>query len=177
MTEVWSDGGCQQGRVCCPALLSCTSWRYLPDSSAHPRWVRALPWRYFKSFSHDQLVFKLVEPSTSPQLFCSAFADHCLCPGLGPSPFSTCLVVLLLWTGPSHLRCLLLFCFALSLSVSILARSACTRWLSCHLLLHHACHPATLVPNLMCSSNVTWPLQCWPWEPVQIAAISTTLRL
>ena len=66
-----------------------------------------MPRRYFKSFSHGQLVSKLAEPSTSPQWFCSDFAaDCCLCPGLDPSPLST--ASLFCYCGPTslfHLRC------------------------------------------------------------------------
>lgn len=82
---------------------------------------------YFKSLSYDWLIPKLIEPSTSPQLFCPAFDDYLLCPGLGPQPLSTCLVILLLWTGSD-----IYFCSA-SLFPSqfpSFPASASPRWLS-----------------------------------------------
>lgn len=116
----------------------------------------------------------------SHQPHCNCFAQPLLtiASALGwvPHPFTPAL--LFCYCGRAPPISDVYFCSASHFpSVSILARSARTRWPSWHLLWHHACHPATLVPNLMCSSNVTWPLPCGPWEPVQIAAISTTLRL
>lgn len=66
-----------------------------------------------------------------------------------------------------HASCLSLHPCPLCLSTPAVPPSA----------MEHACHPANLVPSLVFSARITSPSQLWPWEQVQIAATSTTLRV
>ena len=164
ITEVWSDDDCQQGQLCCP-------------SPALLHWLEVPPWFLLqpkKSPGLAQRVFKKLPTRTTRFQLCSAFnvtqfglAFDYGCPGpwLAPWPLFTCLIILLLLSGPSSLRYLSLFCFTLSFSVSNLAPfclatlavpAACCSTSACHSV-------SLLFPTWYSPPMSLHPPWHWPW--------------